>query len=122
VPDHLRERIRRTHRIAESEAVARLRPLQPERAVSARISDTALRLAERVRAAPPGALSAESFLRSYGLTTPEGVALMCVAEALLRIPDAQTQDALIRDKLSSGQWSAASATDWALMLTGTIAR
>jgi RHH-type proline utilization regulon transcriptional repressor/proline dehydrogenase/delta 1-pyrroline-5-carboxylate dehydrogenase len=122
VPDHLRERIRRTHRIAESEAVAGLRPLQPEPAVSARISDTALRLAERVRAAPPGALSAESFLRSYGLTTPEGVALMCVAEALLRIPDAQTQDALIRDKLSTGQWSAASATDWALMLTGTIAR
>jgi RHH-type transcriptional regulator, proline utilization regulon repressor / proline dehydrogenase / delta 1-pyrroline-5-carboxylate dehydrogenase len=122
VPNHPRERIRRSHRIAESEALAGLRALQPERAVSARITDTALRLAERVRAAPPGALSAESFLRSYGLTTPEGVALMCVAEALLRIPDAETQDALIRDKLSSGQWSAASATDWALMLTGTIAR
>ena len=122
MPDDPRERIRRTHRIAESEAVARLRPLQPERAVSASITETALRLAERVRAAPPGGLSAESFLRSYGLTTPEGVALMCVAEALLRIPDAETQDALIRDKLSSGQWSAASATDWALMLTGTIAR
>src|SRR5688572_28634468 len=122
VPDDLRERIRRTHRIAESEAVARLRPLQPERAVSARISDTALRLAERVRAAPPGALSAESFLRSYGLTTPEGVALMCVAEALLRIPDADTADALIRDKLAGGNWSAASAADWALMLTGTLAK
>jgi RHH-type proline utilization regulon transcriptional repressor/proline dehydrogenase/delta 1-pyrroline-5-carboxylate dehydrogenase len=122
VPDDPRERIRHAHRIAESEAVAGLRPLQPEPAASARITTSALRLAERVRAAPPGALSAESFLRSYGLTTPEGVALMCVAEALLRIPDADTQDALIRDKLSSGQWSAASATDWALMLTGTIAR
>ncbi len=75
-----------------------------------------------MRAAPPSALSAESFLRSYGLTTPEGVALMCVAEALLRIPDAETQDALIRDKLASGEWSAASAADWALMLTGTLAR
>ena len=122
MPDDPRERVRRTHRIAESEAVARLRTLQPNSAVSAGISETALRLAKRVRAAPPGALSAESFLRSYGLTTPEGVALMCVAEALLRIPDAETQDALIRDKLSSGQWSAASATDWALLLTGTIAR
>ena len=114
--------IRRYHRIAEAEAVARLRPLQPDDPLSLRISRTALDLAERVRAAPPGALSAESFLRSYGLTTPEGVALMCVAEALLRIPDAETQDALIRDKLASGEWSAASAADWALMLTGTLAR
>src|SRR5262245_4020679 len=114
--------IRRYHRIAEAEAVARLRGLQPDPASSAGIGRTALRLAERVRAAPPGRLSAESFLRSYGLTTPEGVALMCVAEALLRIPDAETQDALIRDKLASGEWSAASAADWALMLTGTLAR
>ncbi|HWM41602.1 MAG TPA: bifunctional proline dehydrogenase/L-glutamate gamma-semialdehyde dehydrogenase PutA [Burkholderiales bacterium] len=114
--------IRRYHRIAEAEAVARLRDLQPNLETSVRISQTALRLAQGVRAAPPSALSAESFLRSYGLTTPEGVALMCVAEALLRIPDAETQDALIRDKLASGEWSAASATDWALMLTGTLAR
>jgi RHH-type proline utilization regulon transcriptional repressor/proline dehydrogenase/delta 1-pyrroline-5-carboxylate dehydrogenase len=103
--------IRRDHRIAEAEAVARLLPLQPDRTTSSRIGATALRLARRVRAAPPGALSAESFLRHYGLTTQEGVALMCVAEALLRIPDAETQDALIRDKLSSGNWSAASAAD-----------
>ncbi|HKU45592.1 MAG TPA: L-glutamate gamma-semialdehyde dehydrogenase [Burkholderiales bacterium] len=114
--------IRRDHRIPEAEAVARLLPLQPDAESSARIGLTALRLAERVRAAPPGPLSAESFLRSYGLTTPEGVALMCVAEALLRIPDAETADALIRDKLASGNWSSASAADWALMLTGTIAR
>src|SRR5207253_9985471 len=59
----------------------------------------------RVRATPPGPLSAESFLRRYGLSTREGVALMCVAEALLRIPDPQTADALLRDKLSSGNWS-----------------
>jgi RHH-type transcriptional regulator, proline utilization regulon repressor / proline dehydrogenase / delta 1-pyrroline-5-carboxylate dehydrogenase len=114
--------IRRYHRIAEAEAIARLRRLLPDRALSEKISRSALRLAHRVRAAPPGPLSAESFLRSYGLTTPEGVALMCVAEALLRIPDAETQDALIRDKLASGDWSAASAADWALMLTGTLAR
>ena len=114
--------IRRYHRIAEAEAVARLRGLQPDRGTSGSIGLTALRLAQRVRASPPSGLSAESFLRSYGLTTPEGVALMCVAEALLRIPDAETQDALIRDKLASGEWSAASAADWALMLTGTLAR
>ena len=110
------------HRIAEAEAVARLRTLQPDAKTSRRIGERALRLAERVRASPPGPLSAESFLRNYGLTTPEGVALMCVAEALLRIPDAETADALIRDKLSGGNWSSASAADWALMLTGTLAR
>ena len=44
----------------------------------------------------------ESFLQQYDLSTPEGVLLMCVAEALLRIPDAATADALIRDKLSRG--------------------
>ena len=114
--------LRALHRMPEAEAVSRLRALQLSADVSSRITKRATSLAQRVRATPPSALSAESFLRSYGLTTPEGVALMCVAEALLRIPDAETQDALIRDKLAGGEWSAASAADWALMLTGTIAR
>jgi len=118
----MREAIRREHRIPEAQAVERLRRLQPAAPASEKITRAALRLAERVRATPPGALSAESFLRSHGLTTREGVALMCVAEALLRIPDPQTQDALIRDKLASGSWNPASAADWALLLTGTLAR
>src|SRR5205814_2066260 len=98
-------------------------------ATSEKITAAALRLAERVRASPPAALSAESFLRHYGISTKEGVALMCVAEALLRIPDPDTADALLREKLSAGQWGqgeedswVASAADWALMLTGTLAR
>src|SRR6202008_1609888 len=94
--------IRRHHRVAEAEAVARLRTRQPQR--SDAIEATALRLAERVRATPPGPLSAESFLRHYGLSTPEGVALMCVAEALLRIPDAETADAMLREQLAQGNW------------------
>jgi len=114
----------------EAQAVSRLLAFQPGRDVSLRITSLALRLAQRVRATPPGPLSAESFLRHYGLSTREGVALMCVAEALLRIPDPQTADALLRDKLSSGNWSltkddasfVSSAADWALMLTGTLAR
>ena len=118
----LRAGVREAHRAPETGAVARLRALQPSPAASARIEQAALRLAGRARAARPGALSAESFLRHYGLTTPEGVALMCVAEALLRIPDADTADALLRDKLAAIEWSAASATDWALMLTGAITR
>jgi len=117
-----RSAIAAQQRIAEAEAVARLRALQPSLDASRRIHARALRLAERARATPAGALSAESFLRHYGLSTREGVALMCVAEALLRIPDAQTADALLRDKLASIPWSTASATDWALMLTGTVTR
>ena len=127
------ERIRQDHRLAEAEAVERLRALQPGYEVSQRISEQALSLAREVRATRPAALSAESFLRHYGLSTPEGVALMCVAEALLRIPDPETADALLREKLSAGEWGkgggqdkedswAASAADWALMLTGTLAR
>src|SRR4051812_2473648 len=119
--------IRRQHRIAEAEAVEGLRARQPRS--SGAIEATALRLAQRVRATPPGPLSAESFLRHYGLSTPEGVALMCVAEALLRIPDAETADALLREKFSQGDWSPstdapliANAADWALLLTGKLAR
>jgi len=125
MPDALAA-IRSHHRMAESDVVARLRTLQPR---SAAIEETALALARRVRSTPPGPLSAESFLRHYGLSTPEGVALMCVAEALLRIPDAPTADALLREKLSQGDWSpagdaslVASAADWALLLTGKLAR
>jgi len=131
------EPIRQDHRLAEAEALERLRALQPEREASRRITEQALRLASEVRSTRPAALSAESFLRHYGLSTPEGVALMCVAEALLRIPDPETADALLREKLSAGGWAksggkgagqdaddswAASAADWALMLTGTLAR
>ena len=121
--------IRHDHRIAESEMVARLLPWQPAGETAARIGARALQLAQRVRATPPGPLSAESFLRTYGLSTREGVALMCVAEALLRIPDPQTADALLRDKFSGVRWDqaaseswAANAAEWALMLSGTLAR
>jgi len=127
------ERIRQDHRLPEAEALERLRRFQPDPAASRRITEVALDLAKQVRASRPAALSAESFLRHYGLSTQEGVALMCVAEALLRIPDPDTADALLREKLSAGQWGkgggaegegswAASAADWALMLTGRLAR
>src|SRR5437868_55454 len=113
--------------MAEAEALEGLRARQPK--AGGAIEATALRLAQRVRATPPGPLSAESFLRHYGLATREGVALMCVAEALLRIPDAPTADALLREKLSQGDWALisddsllASAADWALLLTGKLAR
>jgi RHH-type proline utilization regulon transcriptional repressor/proline dehydrogenase/delta 1-pyrroline-5-carboxylate dehydrogenase len=71
----------------------------------------------------------ESFLEEYGLSTREGIALMCLAEALLRVPDADTIDALIEDKIAPSNWgrhlgqsssSLVNASTWALMLTGKV--
>jgi len=71
----------------------------------------------------------EVFLAEYGLSTDEGVALMCLAEALLRVPDAHTMDALIEDKIAPSAWgthlgksssSLVNASTWALMLTGKV--
>lgn len=71
----------------------------------------------------------EVFLAEYGLSTDEGVALMCLAEALLRVPDAETIDALIEDKIAPSDWgkhlgqstsSLVNASTWALMLTGKV--
>lgn len=71
----------------------------------------------------------EVFLAEYGLSTDEGVALMCLAEALLRVPDADTIDALIEDKIAPSDWGRhmghstsplVNASTWALMLTGRV--
>ena len=72
----LRAAIRRDHRIAEADAVSRLLALQPDGPLTKDIHSLATHLAERVRATPPAPLSAESFLRQYGLSTREGIALM----------------------------------------------
>src|SRR3984957_6612231 len=71
----------------------------------------------------------DAFLQEFGLSNQEGVALMCIAEALLRIPDDATADRLIAEQLSNGDWSAhagksesvfVNASTWGLMLTGGI--
>src|SRR5450432_580994 len=71
----------------------------------------------------------DAFLQEFGLSNQEGIALMCIAEALLRIPDDVTADRLIAEKLATGDWSAHSgqseslfvnASTWGLMLTGGI--
>ena len=85
---------------------------------------------EGVRERQSSATGIETFLTEYGLGTHEGVLLMCVAEALLRIPDAATADRLIRDKLARGDWEKhlggssllVNASTWALMLTGRLTR
>ena len=67
----------------------------------------ALALRERRSSAGRAGL-VQGLLQEYALSSQEGVALMCLAEALLRIPDAATRDALIRDKISAGDWHDAS--------------
>ncbi|GAA0270515.1 bifunctional proline dehydrogenase/L-glutamate gamma-semialdehyde dehydrogenase PutA [Alteraurantiacibacter aestuarii] len=89
----------------------------------------AARLIEGARARTSGGLDA--FLHSYGLGTQEGIALMCLAEALLRVPDAETADALIRDKLAGIDWAEhlgessstfVNAATFSLMLSGEVLR
>ena len=114
----------------EARVVARLLPLaSSDTAASARISARARGWVEAVRARQAGSAGIESFLQQYDLSTQEGVLLMCVAEALLRIPDAETADRLIRDKLSRGDWQKhlgqspsllVNASTWGLMLTGRL--
>ncbi|MBN9088105.1 MAG: L-glutamate gamma-semialdehyde dehydrogenase [Reyranella sp.] len=94
----------------------------------ARATALARRLVERQRAKGPG-YGVEGLIHEYSLASEEGVALMCLAEALLRIPDDETRDALIRDKIGGGDWQAhlghspslfVNAATWGLLLTGRL--
>jgi len=99
-------------------------------ATEARIAARARRYIAEIRAGRGGIGGLEDFMHEYSLSTPEGLALMSLAEALLRVPDAATQDRLIEDKLGAGDWEHAaareseswlvSATTWALGLTARI--
>src|SRR5215203_1078840 len=71
----------------------------------ARIDARATRLIEGIRAHAGGLGGVEDFLHAYSLSTKEGLALMVLAEALLRVPDADTADRLIEDKLRAGDWT-----------------
>jgi RHH-type transcriptional regulator, proline utilization regulon repressor / proline dehydrogenase / delta 1-pyrroline-5-carboxylate dehydrogenase len=94
-----------------------------------RIQASAAALVTQVRAQQSRRVGVESFLRQFKLSTREGVLLMCVAEALLRIPDSATADRLIRDKFVQGDWEQhlgksdsfwINASTWGLLLTGRI--
>ena len=107
----------------------RLRQAAPASAAHPEASALAARLIEGARARKAGGLDA--FLAAYGLGTEEGVALMCLAEALLRVPDAETADALIHDKLAGIDWGEhlgdssstfVNAATFSLMLTGEVLR
>jgi RHH-type transcriptional regulator, proline utilization regulon repressor / proline dehydrogenase / delta 1-pyrroline-5-carboxylate dehydrogenase len=73
-------------------------------AAESRIDARARKLIEAIRAKARGLGGVEDFLHAYSLSTKEGLALMVLAEALLRVPDAATADRLIEDKLAAGRW------------------
>ena len=120
-------------RRAETDAV----PMLLEQArlpepVADRAQKLAYRLAEKLRnqkTATGRAGMVQSLLQEFSLSSQEGVALMCLAEALLRIPDKATRDALIRDKISNGNWQShigrspslfVNAATWGLLFTGRL--
>ena len=125
----LRAEIDAMHRAPETQC---LPPLLDAAAIpsaqKAQARALARRLVEQLRVRPGSGL-VQGLMREYALSSQEGVALMCLAEALLRIPDAATRDALIADKIGAGEWRAhlgqspspfVNAATWGLLLTGRL--
>ena len=129
MPDD-RTHIHSVHRAQEPKILARLlgaATLPPE--LGTRVDVRARALVRTARAAHRPGADVTDFLAEYGLGTAEGVALLCLAEALLRIPDAATADALIEDRIATADWQshlgqgdsiAVNASAWAFMLTGRV--
>ena len=123
-----RTALRLAYRMEEEACIAeRLIQAAPASAVHPEASRIAALLVEGARARKASGLDA--FLQTYGLGTDEGIALMCLAEALLRVPDAATADALIHDKLGHIDWAEhvgessstfVNAATFSLMLTGQV--
>ena len=126
----IRQKIREFYRIDENVAVDHILPFA-EVNVSARSRawERARKLVLQIRDDQSGNGAIDALLNEYSLSCEEGVVLMCLAEALLRVPDKHTQDALIRDKISQGQWSShlgasdslfVNASSWGLLITGSM--
>jgi RHH-type proline utilization regulon transcriptional repressor/proline dehydrogenase/delta 1-pyrroline-5-carboxylate dehydrogenase len=129
-PGPLRAALRAAIRVDEARCVEeRLAEalLSPE--ARDNIAATARRLVEELRRRHAGAGGLDAFMAEYELSSEEGIVLMCLAEALLRIPDADTADKLIKDKIGSADWQRhlggseslfVNASTFALMLTGRV--
>lgn len=128
-PMPLRQAITAAYRRGEAEALAPLIAAatlaDPMRDA---IADTTRALVSALRANRKGS-GVEGLVQEYALSSQEGVALMCLAEALLRIPDTATRDALIRDKIADGDWGShlggekslfVNAATWGLVVTGKL--
>ncbi len=96
-----------------------------------RTADIARQLVTSAREDPANHAGIDAFMREYGLSSEEGILLMCLAEALLRIPDAETADRFIAEKIAGGHWDRhrghsdsmfVNASTWGLMLTGRLVK
>ncbi|MBI2305823.1 MAG: bifunctional proline dehydrogenase/L-glutamate gamma-semialdehyde dehydrogenase PutA [Rhodocyclales bacterium] len=126
----LREAIRAAYRRDEAACVAALaQQLAAAHYDREAVAGEARALVEAVRRQRRHASGVDHLMHEFSLSSQEGIALMCLAEALLRIPDAATVDRLIRDKLSRGDWAAhlggspslfVNAATWGLMITGKL--
>ena len=124
-----RSRVRDRYTADEAEVIALLSEhIKLSDADRAKVADAGAQYVDRVRKETSPSMM-EAFLAEYGLSTEEGVGLMCLAEALLRVPDAETIDDLIEDKIAPSNWGAhlghsssslVNASTWALMLTGRV--
>jgi RHH-type proline utilization regulon transcriptional repressor/proline dehydrogenase/delta 1-pyrroline-5-carboxylate dehydrogenase len=128
--ESLRDAVRDHGEWPEDQAVTRLlHALELTGGARHRAVATAVALVEGSRARRDERPFLDAFLQEFGLSNQEGIALMCIAEALLRIPDDATADRLIAEKLATGDWSShagkseslfVNASTWGLMLTGGI--
>ncbi|MBT0585382.1 bifunctional proline dehydrogenase/L-glutamate gamma-semialdehyde dehydrogenase PutA [Alteromonas oceanisediminis] len=126
----LRQAIRDYHRIDEEKAIDFILPeAEINMRARSRAWDRARKLVLRIRKEQEGHGGVDALLNEYSLSTSEGVVLMCLAEALLRVPDKETQEGLIRDKLAKGKWAPhlgnsdsffVNASSWGLLLTGNM--
>ncbi len=128
----LRAAVRAAYHADETACVARLladAAAGDDAVQRRRTGQIARRLVEAIRADPHGHGGLDAFLQEYKLSSEEGVALMCLAEALLRVPDAKTADALIEDALSGADWKShlghsesffVNVSTGGLMLTGKV--
>ena len=131
-PDPLRAALRNDYRADETQVVRRLADqAQLPHDMLDRIAARARALVAEVRRQSHGHGGLDAFLHEFELSSREGVVLMCLAEALLRVPDAHTVDKLIADKIADADWQAhlgrsdslfVNASTWALMLTGRVIR
>lgn len=128
----IRQKIRTYYRINEKIAIKHLLPeAEISMAARSRAWERARKMVLQIRHEAEGTGGIDALLNEYSLSSEEGIVLMCLAEALLRVPDKKTQDELIRDKLAQGKWSShlgssdsmfVNASSWGLLLTGSMVK
>ena len=125
-----RQKIRDFYRVDENIAIESIMPIAETGVkVRTRTWERARKLVVEIRRKQVGKGGVDALLQEFAISSEEGVVLMCLAEALLRVPDKMTADALISDKLSGGDWIShigqsdsmfVNASSWGLLLTGKL--